>query len=64
MFGRMQILLNRLETLRHNFSTTQINLNFLDSMPKIWKPKKTTITKACNLKKLKRKSKFKVSLMA
>ena len=52
MFGRLQVLLNNLEALGQTYSKTQINLKVLDSFPKVWEPKTTTIQEARDLKNL------------
>nr|KYP33968.1 hypothetical protein KK1_045125 [Cajanus cajan] len=52
MFRRFQTILNRLKLLGTEFSKAQNNLKILDSLPKIWKPKVTTISKAHDLKTL------------
>ena len=43
MFGRLQILLTRLEVLGHPFTKSHINMKILDNFPKVWEPKTTTI---------------------
>jgi len=35
MFGRIQLLLNRLEALGHTFTKAQINIKILDNFPKV-----------------------------
>ena len=52
MFGRLQVLLNNLEALGQTYSKTQINLKVLDSFPKVWEPKATSIQEARDLKNL------------
>ena len=50
MFGRQQVLLNNLDALGQTYTKAQINLKVLDNFPKVWKPKKTTIQEARDLK--------------
>jgi len=52
MFGRLQVILNKLEAVRHTFTKAQINLKILDSFPKVWEPKTTIIREARNMKTL------------
>jgi len=49
IFGRLQVLRNGLEALRHIFTKSYINLKILDSFPKVWEQIKT-IQEARNLK--------------
>ena len=51
MFRRLQVLLNNLGTIGHMYSKDQINLKGLDSFPKVWEPKTTTIQKTRDIKK-------------
>jgi len=52
MFGRVNVLLNELDTLGYRFSKTQINLKLLDNMPKVLEPKTIVLFDARNLKEL------------
>ena len=52
MFGRLHVLLNNLEALGQTYSKAQINLKVLDSFPKVWEPKATSIQEARDLKNL------------
>nr|KYP41122.1 hypothetical protein KK1_037520 [Cajanus cajan] len=52
IFGRFQTILNDLKSLGTKFSKAQNNLKILDSLPKIWEPKATPISKAHDLKVL------------
>jgi len=52
MFGRLQVLLNKLEAWGHIFSKAQINLKTLDSFLNVLEPKTTTIQEARNIKTL------------
>ena len=50
MFGRLQVLLKKLEALGHTFIKAQINLKIHDNFPKVWEPKTMVIQEAQNLK--------------
>ncbi|RDX79053.1 hypothetical protein CR513_40569, partial [Mucuna pruriens] len=52
MFGRIQTILNGLNSLGHEFSTAQNNLKILDSFSKVWEPKSTIIQEAHNIRSL------------
>ena len=52
MFGRLQVLMNNLKALGQTYPKAQIKLKALDSFPKVWKPKTTTIQEARDLKNL------------
>nr|KYP43351.1 hypothetical protein KK1_035220 [Cajanus cajan] len=51
IFGRFQTI-NALKSLGTEFSKAQNHLKILDSLPKLWKPKATTISEARDLKNL------------
>lgn len=40
VFGRLQVLLNNLETLGQTYTKAQINLKVLDNFLKVWEPKR------------------------
>ncbi|KAG4975556.1 hypothetical protein JHK86_035030 [Glycine max] len=52
MLGRLQVLLNKLEALGQNFTKAQINLQILNSFPRVWEHKTTIIQEARNFKTL------------
>nr|KYP46978.1 hypothetical protein KK1_031401 [Cajanus cajan] len=52
MFGWFQTILSGLKSLETKFSQTHNNLKILESLPKVWELKATSISKAHHLKTL------------